>query len=55
LSKIQAQAPPISPTPGLDRFAVITAGLFLLLIMTMAISLFRLAPSAPAVQGVWLT
>ena len=49
LSMIQSQGPPLSPTPGIDRFAGIMAGLFLLLIITMALSLFRLAP--PAVQG----
>jgi len=49
LSIIQGQGPPLSPTPGIDRFAGIMAGLFLLLIITMALSLFRLAP--PAVQG----
>ena len=52
LSMIQSQGPPLSPTPGIDRFAGIMAGLFLLLIITMAISLFRLAASsAPAAQG----
>jgi uncharacterized membrane protein YccC len=42
LSMIQGQGPPLSPTPGLDRFAGIMAGLALLLVITMAISLFRL-------------
>jgi uncharacterized membrane protein YccC len=52
LSIIQGQGPPLSPTPGIDRFAGIMAGLSLLLIFTMAISLFRLTPSpAPAVRG----
>ena len=44
LSMIQGQGPPLSPTPGLDRFAGIMAGLSVLLIITMVISLFRLAP-----------
>ncbi len=44
LSMIQGQGPPLSPTPGLDRFAGIMAGLSVLLIITMAISLFRLTP-----------
>jgi uncharacterized membrane protein YccC len=44
LSMIQGQGPPLSPTPGLDRFAGIMAGLFVLLIITMVISLFRLSP-----------
>jgi uncharacterized membrane protein YccC len=44
LSMIQGQGPPLSPTPGLDRFAGIMAGLTVLLIITMVISLFRLAP-----------
>lgn len=43
LSMIQGQGPPLSPTPGLDRFAGIMAGLSVLLIITMAMSLFRLA------------
>ena len=44
LSMIQGQGPPLSPTPGLDRFAGIMAGLSVLLIITMVMSLFRLAP-----------
>jgi uncharacterized membrane protein YccC len=44
LSMIQGQGPPLSPTPGLDRFAGIMAGLSVLLVITMIISLFRLAP-----------
>jgi uncharacterized membrane protein YccC len=50
LSMIQGQGAPTSPTPGLDRFAGIMAGLSLLLVITMAMSLFRLrpAPTAPA-------
>jgi uncharacterized membrane protein YccC len=49
LSMIQGQGPPISPTPGIDRFAGIMAGLSVLLIITMVMSLFRLAPPpAPA-------
>jgi uncharacterized membrane protein YgaE (UPF0421/DUF939 family) len=47
LSMIQGQGPPLSPTPGLDRFAGIMAGLFVLLIITMVMSLFRLAPAPP--------
>jgi uncharacterized membrane protein YccC len=47
LSMIQGQGPPLSPTPGLDRFAGIMAGLTVLLIITMAISLLRL-PAPPA-------
>ena len=42
LSMIQGQGPPLSPTPGLDRFAGIMAGLSVLLIITMVMSLFRL-------------
>ena len=48
LSMIQGQGPPLSPTPGLDRFAGIMAGLSVLLIITMAISLFRVPPPLPA-------
>ncbi|MBV8092957.1 MAG: hypothetical protein JO110_06945 [Acetobacteraceae bacterium] len=49
LSMIQGQGPPISPTPGLDRFAAIMAGLSVLLVITMVMSLFRLAsPTASA-------
>src|SRR5271163_3309206 len=44
LSMIQGQGPPLSPTPGLDRFAGIMAGLSVLLVITMVISLFRLVP-----------
>jgi uncharacterized membrane protein YccC len=44
LSMIQGQGPPLSPTPGLDRFAGIMAGLLVLLVITMVISLFRVAP-----------
>ena len=44
LSMIQGQGPPLSPTPGLDRFAGIMAGLSVLLVITMVVSLFRLAP-----------
>jgi uncharacterized membrane protein YccC len=51
LSMIQGQGPPLSPTPGLDRFAGIMAGLSVLLIITMAMSLFRLAPRAAEVRG----
>jgi uncharacterized membrane protein YccC len=43
LSMIQGQGPPLSPTPGLDRFAGIMAGLSVLLIITMVVSLFRVA------------
>jgi len=49
LSMIQGQGPPLSPTPGLDRFAGIMAGLTVLLIITMAVSLFRLAPARASV------
>jgi uncharacterized membrane protein YgaE (UPF0421/DUF939 family) len=51
LSMIQGQGPPLSPTPGLDRFAGIMAGLSVLLIITMAMSLFRMAPRAATVRG----
>jgi len=44
LSMIQGQGPPVSPFPGIDRFAGIMAGLSVLLIITMAMSLFRVAP-----------
>jgi len=44
LSMIQGQGPPLFPTPGLDRFAGIMAGLSLLLAITMVVSLFPLAP-----------
>jgi uncharacterized membrane protein YccC len=50
LSMIQGQGPPLSPTPGLDRFAGIMAGLSVLLVITMVISLFRL-PRAVAAQA----
>jgi len=48
LSMIQGQGPPLSPIPGLDRFAGIMAGLSVLLVITLAVSLFRL-PHASAV------
>jgi uncharacterized membrane protein YccC len=50
LSMVQGQGPPLSPIPGIDRFAGITAGLAVLLIITMVMSLFRLTsiPPAPA-------
>jgi uncharacterized membrane protein YccC len=50
LSMVQGQGPPLSPIPGIDRFAGILAGLSVLLVITMIISLFRLtpAPIAPA-------
>ena len=47
LSMIQGQGPPLSPIPGIDRFAGIMAGLAVLLLITMVISLFRLAPPPP--------
>jgi uncharacterized membrane protein YccC len=50
LSMIQGQGPPLSPTPGIDRFAGIMAGLSVLLIITMIISLFRLPHASPASQ-----
>ena len=48
LSMIQDQGPPTSPIPGIDRFAGIMAGLAVLLIITMVMSLFRLTPLPPA-------
>jgi uncharacterized membrane protein YccC len=51
LSMIQGQGPPLSPIPGIDRFAGIMAGLAVLLIITMVMSLFRLAPRAATVRG----
>jgi uncharacterized membrane protein YccC len=50
LSMIQGQGPPLSPIPGIDRFAGIMAGLSVLLVITLAVSLFRLprASTAPA-------
>jgi uncharacterized membrane protein YccC len=48
LSMIQGQGPPLSPTPGIDRFAGIMAGLSVLLVITMVISLFRLEAAATA-------
>jgi uncharacterized membrane protein YccC len=42
LSMIQGQGPPLSPIPGLDRFAGIMAGLSVLLVITLAMSLLRL-------------
>ncbi|HEY1431514.1 MAG TPA: FUSC family protein [Stellaceae bacterium] len=52
LSMIQGQGPPLSPIPGLDRFAGIMAGLSVLLVITMVISLFRLTPEpAAAARG----
>jgi uncharacterized membrane protein YccC len=44
LSMIQGQGPPLSPMPGIDRFAGIMAGLSVLLVITMVVSLFRVAP-----------
>ena len=46
LSMIQGQGPPLSPIPGVDRFAGIMAGLSVLLVITMAMSLFRPVPAA---------
>jgi len=52
LSMIQGQGPPLSPTPGLDRFAGIMAGLSVLLVITMIMSLFRSShPAAVPVRG----
>ncbi len=52
LSMIQGQGPPLSPTPGLDRFAGIMVGLSVLLVITMVVSLFRLTPQpAASVRG----
>jgi uncharacterized membrane protein YccC len=52
LSMIQGEGPPLSPIPGIDRFAGIMAGLSVLLVVTMVISLFRLPHSLRApVQG----
>jgi uncharacterized membrane protein YccC len=48
LSMIQGQGPPLSPIPGLDRFAGIMAGLSVLLIITLVVSLFRLTPARAA-------
>ena len=48
LSMVQGQGPPLSPIPGIDRFAGIMAGLCVLLIITMVMSLFRLTPLSPA-------
>ena len=50
LSVIQSEGPPLSPLPGIDRFAGIMAGLSVLLVITMVISLFRL-PHPPAVAA----
>jgi len=47
---IQDQGPPLSPIPGIDRFAGITAGLAVLLIITMVMSLLRL-PHPPPVPA----
>ena len=52
LSMIQGQGPPLSPTPGVDRFAGIMVGLSVLLIITMVMSLFRLPhPRDAALHG----
>ena len=51
LSMIQGQGPPLSPIPGIDRFAGIIAGLAVLLIITIVMSLFRLKPSPAPAQG----
>jgi uncharacterized membrane protein YccC len=49
MSMVQGQGPPTSLTPGLDRLAGMTAGLALLMVITMAVSLFRLPrPEAQA-------
>jgi uncharacterized membrane protein YccC len=45
LSMVQGQGPPLSPIPGIDRLAGIIAGLSVLLVITMIISLFRLTPA----------
>jgi uncharacterized membrane protein YgaE (UPF0421/DUF939 family) len=50
LSMIQGQGPPVSIIPGIDRFAGIMAGLSVLLIITMAMSLFRIAPRVTPVR-----
>lgn len=51
LSMIQGQGPPLSPAPGIDRFAGIMAGLSVLLVITMVISLFRLIPNPAPARG----
>jgi len=48
LSMVQGQGPPLSPIPGIDRFAGIIAGLSVLLVITMIVSLFRLQPAPSA-------
>jgi uncharacterized membrane protein YccC len=50
LSMIQGEGPPLSPIPGIDRFAGIMAGLSVLLVITMVLSLFRL-PHPPPVPA----
>ena len=42
LSMIQGQGPPLSATPGINRFAGMMAGLTVLLLITIVMSLFRL-------------
>jgi uncharacterized membrane protein YccC len=55
MSLVQGEGPPTSITPGLDRLVGILAGLTLLLLITMAVSLFRvpfgLHAAAPPPQG----
>ncbi|MGC2203036.1 MAG: FUSC family protein [Stellaceae bacterium] len=51
LSMIQGEGPPLSPIPGIDRFAGIMAGLCVLLVITMVISLFRLPHPSAAPAG----
>jgi len=51
LSMVQGQGPPVSIIPGIDRFAGIMAGLSVLLIITMAMSLFRIAPRLTPFRG----
>jgi uncharacterized membrane protein YgaE (UPF0421/DUF939 family) len=50
MSMVQGQGPPDSIEPGLDRLAGMTAGLALLMVISMAVSLFRLpkSPELPA-------
>lgn len=52
ISIVQSRGPPLSLSPGLDRLAGVTAGLAVLLVITMRFALFRVPhPPAAPVRG----
>jgi len=48
MSMVQGQGPPDSISPGLERLVGVMAGLSILFVVTLILSLIPLSPSAPA-------